>query len=444
MRGQCDAGAVLLRRLEKTRKAGMKVFVSSTSRDLAEYRAAAIRSLRRLGHQVTAMEEFTATAAYPLDRVLELVREADAYVVIVAWRYGFIPGIARAKNLPAADDPTVGKSITEWEYLAAREKPDRILAFLLADAAPWPPQNIDGFDPRSREDVHSPERIRAFRDRLMSDHIVSFFSTADELESLVGAAIARSRLSRQVEINRIGPGNPIQGAATTPDSTYAGGIIGVISNSAMERVVTIDVASVWWSTRLYLLAYLLERFTSVRRILIVHCGEFVGLLPLPQIIRTVGAMHVELRRFEVSVRAHKPEPDVIREAEALVGRFQAAFAPSPPARRPEKGPRHAPPPPDPTDASREQELQVTVTSANLRHWFQESLLTSPLTLTRLTPASPLDLMRIFDYPGDFVPVIVGQGEASSQQSRCHVIDKAALSLQLARSYVADLLDETRG
>ena len=60
----------------------VKVFVSSTSRDLSEYRAAAIRSLRRLGHQVTAMEEFTATAAYPLDRVLELVRDADAYVVI--------------------------------------------------------------------------------------------------------------------------------------------------------------------------------------------------------------------------------------------------------------------------------------------------------------------------------------------------------------------------
>jgi hypothetical protein len=64
-------------------------------------------------------------------------------------------------------------------------------------------------------------------------------------------------------------------------------------------------------------------------------------------------------------------------------------------------------------------------------------------LTRLNPASPLDLVRIFDYPGDFVPVIVGEGEASSEQSRCHVIDKAALSLQLARAYVADLLDETR-
>jgi hypothetical protein len=428
--------------LASSKEERVKVFVSSTSRDLSEHRAAAIRSLRRLGHQVTAMEDFTATAAYPLDRVLELVRDADAYVVIVAWRYGFIPDTARAKKLPAVEDGTAARSITEWEYLAAREKPDRpVLAFLLAETAAWPPQDIDGFDPRSPGDA-SPERVREFRARLMSDHIVSFFSTADQLETLVGAAIATERLSRQVEINRIGPGNPIQGATTTPGSSYAGGILEVIRNSATERVITIDVATVWWSTRLYLLAYLLERFTSVRQILIVQCGEFVGLLPLTQIIRTIAAIHVELRRFEANVRARKPEPDVIREAEAVIDRFKAAFTPSPPAARPQRTSSH-PASTQPPNASREHELQITVNSANLRQWFQESLHTNPLSLTRLNPASPLDLVRIFDYPGDFVPVIVGEGEASSEQSRCHVIDKAALSLQLARAYVADLLDETR-
>ena len=423
----------------------MKVFVSSTSRDLAEHRAAAIRSLRRLGHQVIAMEEFTAAAAYPLDRVLELVRDSDAYVVIVAWRYGFSPDTDRAQKLPITDNATTDRSITEWEYLAARERPERpILVFLLADTAAWPPQDMDGFDPRSPTDATSPERIRAFRARLMSDHIVSFFSTPEQLESLVGAAIASARLTRQVEINRIGPGNPIQGGTTTPDSSYAGGIIEVIRNSATERVITIDIASEWWSTRLYLLAFLLERFTRVRRILIVHCGEFIGLLPLAPIIRTIAAMHVALGRFEASVRARKPAPDVIREAEALIDLFQAAFTPSSLAARPQqRSRRSAQTPPAPNAPSRERELQVTVSRANLHLWFSESLLTNPLRLTRVNPASPLDLVRIFDYPGDFVPVIVGQDETSSQQSRCHVIDKAALSLQLARGYVTDLLDETR-
>ena len=59
----------------------VKVFVSSTSTDLANFLAAAIRSLRRLGLEVVAMEDFTATTSVPLDRVLKLVREVDAYVV---------------------------------------------------------------------------------------------------------------------------------------------------------------------------------------------------------------------------------------------------------------------------------------------------------------------------------------------------------------------------
>jgi hypothetical protein len=93
----------------------VKVFVSSTSRDLLDFRAAAIRALRRLGHEVVAMEEFTAATTYPLDRVLKLVRSVDAYVLLVAWRYGFIPECGGVAGLPAFDDSNEPKSITEWE-----------------------------------------------------------------------------------------------------------------------------------------------------------------------------------------------------------------------------------------------------------------------------------------------------------------------------------------
>ena len=338
-------------------------------------------------------------------------------------------------------DPATPRSITEWEYLAAREKPDRpILPFLLAETAAWPPQNMDGFDPGSPHDAASPERIRTFRARLMSDHIVSFFSSPDQLESLVGAAIASARLSREVEINRIGPGSPIQGNMTTPDSSYAGGIVEVIRDATTERVITIDLATGWWSTRLYLLAHLLQRFTNVQRVLVVHQGEFVGLLPLTPIIRTVARMHPQLRRFEASIRSRKPDPDVVQETEALIDHFRAVFTTAASAALSRSRPRRTAAPAAPPDSS-EHEIQVNVTRANLAQWFQDSLLTNPLTLTRVNPASAIDLVRIFDYPGDYVPVIVGQGSSSSEQSRCHVIDKPALSLQLARIYVIDLLDE---
>jgi hypothetical protein len=386
------------------------------------------------------MEEFTAAAAYPLDRVLELVRGADCYVLIVAWRYGFIPDASRAKSLPKTEeDCSQNKSITEWEYLAAKEKPDRpILPFILADTAPWPPQNMDGFETVIPSAPASAERVRAFRARLMSEHIVSFFSDVEQLESLVGVAVASARLSRQVNINRIGPGNPLQGNASTPDSSYAGGLINVVQESATERVITIDIASGWWSTRLYLLAFLLHRFTAAQRLLVVDRGEFVGLLPLPPIIRSIVSLHPELASFEEQVRTRLVEPDVSQEVNALISAFEMAFTT---------------PPPQPAGTSetiekqskapgiQEENKKFPVTRANLARWFQDTLLTKPLNLPRVDQASPLDLVRIFDYPGDFVPVIVGQGSVSTQQDRCHVIDKGALSLQLARAYVTDLLDE---
>src|SRR5215213_5872167 len=93
----------------RPKRYGVKVFVSSTSRDLADFRAAAMRSLRRLGHDVVAMEQFTAATSFPLDRGLKLVREADAYVLVVAWRIGFVPECSRASSLPATgDDPHKG------------------------------------------------------------------------------------------------------------------------------------------------------------------------------------------------------------------------------------------------------------------------------------------------------------------------------------------------
>jgi hypothetical protein len=36
-----------------------------------------------------------------------------------------------------------------------------------------------------------------------------------------------------------------------------------------QRALKIDLKSTWWSTRLYLIAALAERFTGVRRILVV-------------------------------------------------------------------------------------------------------------------------------------------------------------------------------
>src|SRR3954469_1450752 len=95
-----------------TRRTLMKVYVSSTYQDLVEHRAAVDRTLRRMGHDVIGMEQYVAEGSKPVDRCKADVRAADVYVIIVAWRFGHVPG----RNASPADL----RSITEIELDEAK------------------------------------------------------------------------------------------------------------------------------------------------------------------------------------------------------------------------------------------------------------------------------------------------------------------------------------
>ena len=69
----------------------MKVYVSSTSEDLADHREQVNRIVRQSGHEAVAMEDYVATGRPPLDKCLQDVADCDVYVGLFAWRYGYIP-----------------------------------------------------------------------------------------------------------------------------------------------------------------------------------------------------------------------------------------------------------------------------------------------------------------------------------------------------------------
>jgi len=253
----------------------------------------------------------------------------------------------------------------------------------------------------------------------------------------------------------------VQGGTPLADSGYPGAISEAVRKAGSERVVTIDIGTTWWSTRLYLLAFLLDRLTGARRILVLDSGEFVGLLPLTTIIRVIASLHRQIETFEQTARVRTSyEADVSLEAEALVELFKASFVPTPTAGIPAQ-PAEIANVGLPAPILSEESATVDVTRANLVRWFQESIITSPIRVDNIKRASPLDLIRLFDYPGDFVPIIVrqgdnetivgqgdnetivGQGDNETKKPRVYVIDKPALSLQLAQTYVTNLLDEAR-
>ena len=111
----------------------MKIYISGTYRDLQRHRSAVATVLRRMGHQPIGMEDYVAEGAKPLHRCLADVVACDAYVGIIAWRYGFVPTDAGAPGTLLPTGTSLGgTSITERnvQLLCARhnlEKRDHIV-----------------------------------------------------------------------------------------------------------------------------------------------------------------------------------------------------------------------------------------------------------------------------------------------------------------------------
>ena len=147
-----------------------KIYVSSTFKDLEECRKAVIHLLRRMRHEVVAMEEYTAEDQWPGDKCLADVAACDLYVGLFAWRYGFIP----------TDHNPEQFSITEMEYRQAIAKKKHCLIFLLKEDALWPRPLMD----------RNPDRIEDFRARLSTTHVCDFFTSAQDAAGIVSTAVA--------------------------------------------------------------------------------------------------------------------------------------------------------------------------------------------------------------------------------------------------------------
>jgi hypothetical protein len=152
-----------------------RIYVSAAYGDLKEHREKVYRALRQLGHDAVAMEDYVAADQRPLAKCLEDVAACDLYIGIFAHRYGYVP---------EHDNPE-RRSITELEYRHAQALGIPRLVFLLDPAVPWAPAWMDAFT----GDSDQGRRIRALREELGRERLVSFFSTPDELAQKVSIAV---------------------------------------------------------------------------------------------------------------------------------------------------------------------------------------------------------------------------------------------------------------
>ncbi len=147
----------------------MRVYISSTSEDLKEYRAAVIAAIKLLEHEPVAMEYYVASPVTPVDKCLRDVIGCDLYVGLFAWRYGFIPDGYEL-------------SITELEYREAKKCDVPRLIFLVDEDTHW--QN------RYRDEGENGKKVQLLREELQKEYIVSFFKNPDDLATKVTASVS--------------------------------------------------------------------------------------------------------------------------------------------------------------------------------------------------------------------------------------------------------------
>jgi len=96
----------------------------------------------------------------------EVICEADVFILLLGFRYGAV-------------DPETGLSITEMQYDLAVGHGVPVLAFMLMENAHVPVSSVD-------IDRHS---IEEFRRKILSERVVKFFSSVDQLATVVSLSI---------------------------------------------------------------------------------------------------------------------------------------------------------------------------------------------------------------------------------------------------------------
>jgi len=137
----------------------LTIFLSSTSKDLAQCREAAYRAITGLdGYHCVRMEDFGSWDKAPDDLCRSKVAACDLFVCIAGPLYG--------SRSPA------GKSYTECEFEAAIEHQKTCLVFMTAEDFPLAANLIESDEDRRSQ--------FAFRQRISSGRAITWFSTPDQ------------------------------------------------------------------------------------------------------------------------------------------------------------------------------------------------------------------------------------------------------------------------
>jgi tetratricopeptide (TPR) repeat protein len=156
-----------------------RILISSTYVDLKAHRSDVDRFLRSMNQQVVEMADFGSDRKDPKTVSLRELASVDYVVLIVAWRYGFVP---KGQT----------HSITELEYDEALQRGLPVFVYL-ADPATEADHGRRALFPASTRNRKHARQLKAFRQRLADQSTITYdtFTTPEDLSARVVSAVAR-------------------------------------------------------------------------------------------------------------------------------------------------------------------------------------------------------------------------------------------------------------
>ncbi len=166
----------------------LDVMISSTSKDLPLHRAKATDAILNVGMHPLRMEDLAAQRDDAIAVSLAMVDEAEVYIGIFGYRYGYIPD----------DSRNPGKvSITELEYRRAIERGIAVLIFLMHEDHPAPDtskmnagQTQEAMAQFFEQSDEGKKKLKELKEELGKNHIRKEFKDEKELGNLIAVALA--------------------------------------------------------------------------------------------------------------------------------------------------------------------------------------------------------------------------------------------------------------
>ena len=161
--------------------APLQVFVSSTYRENTQRRRKIRDAIERAGMVAVTMESMTADERPTKRACLDAVRDADVYLGLLAWRYGWIP-------------PDERHSITELEYEAAADKP----RLVFVTSKPFTEISDESEFDEGEDRFRKLDLLDRFKRRVSAEHMPTPFADEDlELKVYDALVKLRDRLREQ-------------------------------------------------------------------------------------------------------------------------------------------------------------------------------------------------------------------------------------------------------